>query len=57
MLASMLRADDLRDADLTRGERKYLTRMLAATREDPVALEISPDTRNGLARLETILSA
>ncbi len=57
MLAAMLRADDLRDADLTRGERRYLTRMLAATRDDAVALEISPDTRNGLARLETILKA
>lgn len=56
MLASMLRADDLRDADLTKGERRYLTRMLAATRDDPVALEISPDARNGLARLETILA-
>ena len=56
MLASMLRANDLRDADLTRGERKYLTRMLDATLGDPTALEVSPDAANGLARLGSILT-
>lgn len=55
VLASLLAADDLRGADLTRGERRYLTRMLAATLDDPVALELSPDVRNGLARLGRIL--
>lgn len=56
VLASMLAANDLRGANLTRGERKYLTRMLAATFDDPVALELSPDVRNGLARLGSILT-
>lgn len=55
VLASMLRANDLRDANLTTGERKYLTRMLAATLDDPVALDLAPDVRNGLARLGRIL--
>lgn len=55
VLASMLRANDLRDVHLTTGERKYLTRMLAATHADPVALDLSPDVRNGLARLGRIL--
>lgn len=57
VLASLLGANDLRGANLTRGEKKYLTRMLAATLDDPVALELSPDVRNGLARLGSILSA
>lgn len=56
MLASMLSANDLRGASLTRGEWRYLTRMLAATLDDPVALELSPDVRNGLARLGSILN-
>lgn len=56
VLASLIVADDLRDADLTRGERRYLTRMVATTLDDPVALELSPDIRNGLARLGTILT-
>lgn len=56
VLASMLRANDLRGASLTRGERRYLTRMLAATLDDPVALELSPDVINGLARLGSILT-
>lgn len=57
VLASMLRANDLRSASLARSERRYLTRMLAATLDDPVALELSPDIRNGLARLGSILTA
>ena len=56
MLASMLRANDLRDAHLTRGERKYLTQMLAATLDDPIALALNPETTNGLARLKSILT-
>lgn len=56
MLASMLRANDLRDASLTRGERKYLTRMLAATLEDPVALAIRPEAASGLTRLSSVLT-
>jgi len=56
VLASLLAAADLRGADLTRGEQRYLTRMLAATLDDPVALELSPDVRSGLARLGTILT-
>lgn len=55
VLASMLAASDLRGANLTRGERKYLTRMQAATLGDPVALELMPEARNGLARLGSIL--
>lgn len=57
VLASMLAANDLRGANLTKSEMKYLTRMLAATLDDPVALELSPDVSNGLARLGSILSA
>jgi hypothetical protein len=56
VLASLLAADDLRVADLTKGERKYLVPMLAATLDDPIALELSPDIRNGLARLGRILN-
>lgn len=56
VLASMVGASDLRDACLTRGERKYLSRMLSATLEDPVALEASPEARNGLARLGAMLT-
>lgn len=56
VLACMLGAGDLRDANLTKGERKYLTRMHAATLGDPVALELSPDARNGLRRLGRILT-
>lgn len=56
VLASMLGANDLRGANLTTGERKYLVRMLAATLDDPVALELSPDVRNGLARLGSMLT-
>jgi len=55
VLASMLAASDLRGANLTRGERKYLTQMQAATLGDPVALELMPDARNGLTRLGSIL--
>lgn len=56
MLASMLGANDLRGANLTRGEQKYLTRMLDATLGDPTALEVSPEAANGLARLASILT-
>lgn len=57
VLASMLRGDDLRATNLTRGEGTYLTRMLAVTFDDPVALELSPDVPNGLARLGSILTS
>jgi hypothetical protein len=56
VLASLLVGEDLRGADLTTGERKYLTRMLAATLDDPVALQLSSDVKTGLARLESILN-
>lgn len=55
VLASLLSAKDLRGADLTKGEQKYLVRMLGVTLADPVALELSPDVRNGLERLGSIL--
>ncbi|MGJ9412889.1 hypothetical protein ACHAAC_09285 [Aeromicrobium sp. CF4.19] len=56
VLASMLNAGDLRTADLAKSEKKYLAQMVQATRADPVALDLAPDVRSGLARLELILS-
>lgn len=55
MLASMLTASDLRDANVSKRERKYLTAMLAAVVDDPIATEVSPDARNGLERRSRIL--
>lgn len=56
VLASLLRAADLRAAALARSEVRYLRAMVDATLTDPVALGIVPEAGDGLARLVQILT-
>lgn len=54
LLSSMLTAPDLRNAELSKGERRYLAAALPHAREHPATGEI-PGAADGLSRLERLL--
>jgi hypothetical protein len=55
LLGSMLTAADLRGANLSKGERRYLTRALPAANQHPTAGEL-PGALDGLARLQRLVT-
>ena len=54
VLAALVTNQDLRNADLSKSERKYLAQMIDAVRADARSLEIVPEAGSALDRLEQI---